>query len=135
MVGNGRSTKFFPTRHAKHAILRHVDPVPNVQNHVTFRTHFTGSILSSFIIYSCIQSVMFLFSHWVGAETRGDSNNTGIICPLLQNRSLVHKIFFFLAKYQQQSIYPAPLAHIKPIKLIARNVKAQVRITFQTNTL
>ena len=50
MVGNGRSTEFFPRRHAKHAILRHADPVPNVQNHVTFRTHFTSSILSSFII-------------------------------------------------------------------------------------
>ena len=35
MVGIGRSTEFFPTRHAKHAILRHADPVPNVQNHVT----------------------------------------------------------------------------------------------------
>ena len=52
MVGNGRSTEFFRTRHAKYAILRHADPVPNVQNHVTFRTHFTGSILSPLLLYT-----------------------------------------------------------------------------------
>ena len=34
------------------AISRHMDHVPNVQNHVTFRTHFNGLILSLFIIYS-----------------------------------------------------------------------------------
>ena len=37
---------------AKRAITRHMDHVPNVQNHVSFRTHFNGSKLSSFIIYS-----------------------------------------------------------------------------------
>ena len=40
MVGNGRSTEFIPTRHAKHAILRHADPVPNMQNHVYFPNTF-----------------------------------------------------------------------------------------------
>ena len=49
MVGNnGRSTEFFPTRHAKHAkhaILRHADPVPNVQNHVTFRIPVRDTLL------------------------------------------------------------------------------------------
>ena len=29
---------------AKLAILRHMDRVPHVQNHVTFQTHFNGSI-------------------------------------------------------------------------------------------
>ena len=46
IVGNGRSAEFFrPDAARKTRILRHADPVPNVQNHVTFRTHFTGSIL------------------------------------------------------------------------------------------
>ena len=38
----------------------HADPVPNVQNHITFRTHFNSLILFSFIIYTwweeCLKS-------------------------------------------------------------------------------
>ena len=47
-----------PTWHTKDAKSRHADPVRNVQNHVTFQTHFNGSILFSFIIYSCLNLIV-----------------------------------------------------------------------------
>ena len=37
---------------SKCVITGHMDHVPNVQNHVTFRTHFNGSILSSLLLYT-----------------------------------------------------------------------------------
>ena len=47
---------------AKYAMSHHMDHVPNVQNHFTFRTHFNGSILSSLLSYTLGTVYLYLGS-------------------------------------------------------------------------